>query len=342
MRSETAIGPAPGPPPPCGCVNVLCRLKCTMSKPMSPGPRAAHDRVEVRAVVVQRRADAVDDLGDLLDVAVEHAERVRVGEHQAGDVLVGLGAQVLDVDAAVLVGADLDDLVAAHRHRRRVGAVRGVGGEDLRALVAAVLVVGAREQHAGELAVASRRDGCSETCGRPATSPSAPCSSCISCSAPWARFGALQRVQARVARQRRDALVQLRVVLHRARAERVEAGVEVEVALGQPVVVADDLRLGDLRQLRRLRAAEPAPAARAWARRARAPRTRAGRAWTSRRSSSRGRAACRSRRSRCGADAARGLRCPDRRGGGSRRWSCQGLREHLGEAVDVVPWSAAR
>ena len=37
IRSETAIGPAPGPPPPCGCVKDLCRLKCTMSKPMSPG-----------------------------------------------------------------------------------------------------------------------------------------------------------------------------------------------------------------------------------------------------------------------------------------------------------------
>jgi hypothetical protein len=29
--------PAAGPPPPCGCENVLCRLMCTMSKPMSPG-----------------------------------------------------------------------------------------------------------------------------------------------------------------------------------------------------------------------------------------------------------------------------------------------------------------
>ena len=37
MRSDTAIGPAPGPPPPWGWVNVLCRLKWTMSKPMSPG-----------------------------------------------------------------------------------------------------------------------------------------------------------------------------------------------------------------------------------------------------------------------------------------------------------------
>ena len=52
-----------------------------------------------------------------------------------------------------VVGADLDDLVARHRHRRRVGPVRGVGREHLVALLAAVLVVGAREQHAGQLAV---------------------------------------------------------------------------------------------------------------------------------------------------------------------------------------------
>ncbi len=37
MRSETAIGPEPGPPPPCGWENVLCRFTWTMSKPMSPG-----------------------------------------------------------------------------------------------------------------------------------------------------------------------------------------------------------------------------------------------------------------------------------------------------------------
>src|SRR5205823_11134821 len=30
-----ADGPAPGPPPPCGVENVLCRLRWTTSKPMS-------------------------------------------------------------------------------------------------------------------------------------------------------------------------------------------------------------------------------------------------------------------------------------------------------------------
>ena len=31
------MGPTPGPPPPCGMQNVLCRLRCTTSAPMSPG-----------------------------------------------------------------------------------------------------------------------------------------------------------------------------------------------------------------------------------------------------------------------------------------------------------------
>ena len=187
--------------------------------------------------------------------SVEEPERVRVGEHQAGDVVVGLRAQVVDVDAAVLVGADLDDLVAAHRHRRRVGAVRGVRGEDLRALLAAVLVVGAGEQHAGELAV--RAGGRLQRDVRQAGDLAQRALQLVhQLQRALGALGVLQRVQARVAGQRRDALVQLRVVLHRARAERVEAGVEVEVALREPVVVADDLRLGDLRQLRRLGAAE--------------------------------------------------------------------------------------
>ncbi len=35
--AATPTGPAPAPPPPCGIENVLCRLRCMRSKPMSPG-----------------------------------------------------------------------------------------------------------------------------------------------------------------------------------------------------------------------------------------------------------------------------------------------------------------
>ena len=258
--------------------------------------RAPHDRVEVRAVVVQRRADAVDDLGDLLDVAVEHAERVRVGEHQAGDVLVGLGAQVLDVDAAVLVGADLDDLVAAHRHRRRVGAVRGVGGQDLRALVAAVLVVGAREQDAGELAVAIRRDGCRLTraaAPRPRRAP--PAARASAAARPGRAWGSAAgaagccRAAPRRARAASGCASSCTSRAGRSRCRGRSCAWRAGCSGGRSPARRSPAASA-------ARAGGTAPGARAWARRARAPRTRAGRAWTSRRSSSRGRAACRSRR----------------------------------------------
>ena len=36
--AATAIGPMPGPPPPCGMQNVLCRFMWQTSAPMWPGP----------------------------------------------------------------------------------------------------------------------------------------------------------------------------------------------------------------------------------------------------------------------------------------------------------------
>src|SRR5665213_1674087 len=35
--AATAIGPTPGPPPPCGMQNVLCRFKWQTSAPINPG-----------------------------------------------------------------------------------------------------------------------------------------------------------------------------------------------------------------------------------------------------------------------------------------------------------------
>ncbi len=189
------------------------------------------------------------------DVGIEDAQRVGVGQHQAGDVLGRLGAQVVQVDAAVGVGADLDDVQPGHRHRRRVGAVRGVGRQHLRARLAAVLVVGAGQQHAGQLAVGAgaglQRD-VRQTADLAQRALEVP----HQLQRALGPLRALERVQAGVAGQRRDALVQARVVLHRARAQRVEARVQVEVALGQLHVVAHDLGLGDLGQAGALGAAE--------------------------------------------------------------------------------------
>ncbi len=189
---------------------------------------------------------------DLLDVAVEQAERVRVGEHQAGGVVAGLLAQVVEVHAAVGRRAHLHHLEARHRHGGRVGAVRGVRREHLVAALAAVLEVGAREHQARQLAV---RPGA--RLKRHVRQPGHLGQLLLEVPHQLERAlrvtRLLQRVEAREAGQRRHLLVDLGVVFHRARPERVEAGVEIEVLLGQVVVVPHDLRLGYLRQGRRLR-----------------------------------------------------------------------------------------
>ncbi len=58
----------------------------------------------------------------------------------------------------------------------------------------------------------------------------------------------LERMEVAEPRERDHALVDPRVVLHRAGAERVEAGVDPEGAVGQSGEMADDLRLGELRE----------------------------------------------------------------------------------------------
>ena len=62
----------------------------------------------------------------------------------------------------------------------------------------------------------------------------------------------LQRMERREAGERREPLVDARVVLHRAGAERIEAVVDAEVARRELGEVADELELGDLGQARRL------------------------------------------------------------------------------------------
>ena len=61
----------------------------------------------------------------------------------------------------------------------------------------------------------------------------------------------LERVQVAEAGQVHDALVDPRVVLHRARAERVEAGVDAEGARRDVREMTDELGLRDLGQARR-------------------------------------------------------------------------------------------
>ena len=221
------------------------------------GPRDPADRVQVGAVVVEERARVVEDPRDLDDPLVEQPERRRVGQHQPGGALVDLRAQVVEVEVAARVGLDLLELVARHRHARRVRAVRGVGGDDRVALVAlaAVVEVGAHQHQPGQLALRAggrlERDG-----GQAGDLGEDLLQVPHQLERALGALVLLVRMEVAEAGQRDDALVDARVVLHRAGAERVEAGVDPEVAVGERGEVAHELGLGDLGQARRRRPAQ--------------------------------------------------------------------------------------
>ena len=52
-----------------------------------PGARLAHQRIHVGAVHVEQRALGVENVGDLVNLALEHADGAGVGQHQRRRVL---------------------------------------------------------------------------------------------------------------------------------------------------------------------------------------------------------------------------------------------------------------
>src|SRR5207253_3608230 len=77
-------------------------------------------------------------------------------------------------------------------------------------------------------------------------------------------FFVLERMQASETRERSEALVDPRVVFHRAGAEWIEAGVDAEVARRELREVANELELRHLGKARRLGAAEVVRDLRRW------------------------------------------------------------------------------
>ena len=90
-------------------------------------PGVAQQRVEVGAVDVDLSPGLVHRRGDRDDLVLVDAVRRRVGDHQRGEgvgVRGDLGAEVVQVDVAELVGRDHDDAHPGEHRGRGVGAVR--------------------------------------------------------------------------------------------------------------------------------------------------------------------------------------------------------------------------
>ena len=73
------------------------------------GPYLAHQRVHVGAIHIEQRALGVQNVGDLVNLALEDAERRWIGEHQRGGLFVDLARESFEIDAALGVRLEILD-----------------------------------------------------------------------------------------------------------------------------------------------------------------------------------------------------------------------------------------
>ena len=209
----------------------------------------AQEGVEVGAVAVEEGAPAMEHLGDLPDVRAEEAEGVGQGEHHRCHALVQGGGEGGHVRVALGVRGDGHDLEAGHGGRGRVRAVGGIGHQDAGApLLAVVGQIGLDDEHARELALGA--GGGRQAHGVEAGDLRQAALEVVhQGQRALGRLDRLQRVGLGEAGQAGEVFVHLRVVLHGAAAQGIEAGVDAVVEAAEGHEVADQVHLAQLGQV---------------------------------------------------------------------------------------------
>ncbi len=183
------------------------------------------------------------------DLFLEQPERVGVREHQAGDVVVHECGERVRVDQPSRVGGHRDGLEPPEAHARGVRAVRRLRDQDLPTHGPLCRVVRAHDQQPGELP-AGARGRLQRRAGHPGDLAEGALQAPQELEGSLCRGVGLERMEVGEARECRCGLRDLRVVLHRARAERVHARVDPVVLLREARVVRHEVALGELGQVR--------------------------------------------------------------------------------------------
>ena len=196
------------------------------------GARDAHNGVQVRAVVIKEPARFVRKSRYFKNIRFKQAERVRVRQHQTGDVGAEFRLQVFKVDAAAFVRLDDANFVTDVRRAGRVRAVRRVRNQNDAPLfvVAAMLVVSADNHNPGRFAVRARRR-LERKRVHSADLRQHQRQLVHQLERALRRFDRLVRVNVRETGKTRRVFAEFRIVFHRAGAERVHAVVDAERSL---------------------------------------------------------------------------------------------------------------
>ena len=121
------------------------------------GTASTEHRVEVSAVVIHERAALVHDFRYLGYLTLEEPQGIGVGHHHRCHTVVEQVSEVINIHDAIGSALHLDDLQSADSGRGGVGAVRGVGHDNLHALrLATLLMIGTDNHQSGEFTVSTR------------------------------------------------------------------------------------------------------------------------------------------------------------------------------------------
>ena len=116
----------------------------------------ADQRVHVGAVHVEQAALGVHDFGDLVNLLLENAERIGIGQHQRSDFFIHLRRERGHIHHAARVRFQILHRITHHGGGRRIGAMRGVRNQNFLARRALGLVISAHQQESGQFAMRAR------------------------------------------------------------------------------------------------------------------------------------------------------------------------------------------
>ena len=209
------------------------------------GARLPDQRVHVGAVHVEQAALSVQNLGDLVDLLLEDAQRVGVGEHERGDIFVHLRCERGDVDHAAGVRLQILDGIVHHGSGRGIRAMGGVWNQDSLARIALRLVISPHHQQAGHFAVRTG-GGLQRDRIHAGDFDQALAQGLDDVQRALGNLLRLVRMAVGNALDASDGFIHARVVLHRARSQRVHAQIDGVVPRRKPGEVTDDLDLAHL------------------------------------------------------------------------------------------------
>ncbi len=206
--------------------------------------------VHVGAVHVYLSSGVVYGVDDVAYAALEHAVRRGIGYHKAAQlrtVLLGLGFQVVDVDVAVDVAGDRDDLHAGHGRRGGVGAVRRCRDQDHVAVALAAALVPCADYHKAGVLACGARVGHQRAAREAGNGGQITLQRGYQLAVALGLVGRHERVHILEARQRQRLHQRCGVELHGARAERYHGVHERDVAHFETLDITHHLRLGAVR-----------------------------------------------------------------------------------------------